>query len=105
MKKKILIVASAALGVVLLALFLVVPALASDGDTPKNEESWQQMHEACENGNWQAMNDAMQKVYGGTPPCHNQDDETSPTPGQTNTFGRGGMMGGGMMGGGMMGWR
>ena len=33
-------------------------------DTPSNEEAWQAMHEACENGDWEAMAEAAEEAHG-----------------------------------------
>ncbi len=59
-------------------------------DTPANEAAWEAMHEACENGDWEAMAKAAEEVHGedfGDMPYH---DENYHTP--ANRWG--GMMGG-----------
>ena len=66
-------------------------------ETP-DQETWQAMHEACEDGDWETMEEAAEEFheeagYGG---CHGYD-----TGDEDHTSGWSGMMGGG---GGMMGW-
>ncbi len=74
------------IGVALLAVFFVVPALANNGDD--DYDAWDDMREACVTGNWDKMREAMQEL--GNYPGY-----------------WGGMMGGWghMGGGGMMRWR
>ncbi len=40
---------------------------------PANEEAWEAMHETCENGNWEAMEEAAEEIHGedfSDMPCH-----------------------------------
>lgn len=85
--KKILIIGLSAVAVILLSVFLIVPIFAQDKNPPA--DVWQDMYQACQEGDWQAMNDTMQKTHGGN------DTNTPPAQGQGNTSqGGGGMMGG-----------
>ncbi len=105
--KRILLV-----GLIIVALSLAagfaVPVFAhgpteGDSGTP-DQETWQSMHEACEEGDWQAMVEAAEDVHEGLgyAPCHGYDYPTSED-GSPNSWG--GVMGGHMGGGGgMMGW-
>ena len=105
--KRILLV-----GLIIVALSLAagfaVPIFAhgpaeGDSGTP-DQETWQSMHEACEEGDWQTMVEDAEEVHEGLgyAPCHGDDYSTSED-GSPNSWG--GMMGGPMGGGGgMMGW-
>ncbi|MFH1647361.1 MAG: hypothetical protein ABID71_06750 [Chloroflexota bacterium] len=98
--KKVLVI-----GLVVLALsvtaFFAIPAFAhwpTGGDEGGNE-AWQAMHEACEEGDWEAMAGAAEAYHE-----DNDDDHCSfdgDEDGDVSYSGWGGMMGGGMMGG----WR
>ena len=106
-----------ALGAVVAAF--AVPALAHsgpDGDrtAPPNQEAWDTMYDACVNGDWEGMVEAMEDVFGDMP-CFGGDyytpnGEETQAPGAGwgggSTGGWSGHMGGGMMGGwgGHMGW-
>lgn len=66
------------IGLVIVALsvaaFFTLPALANgpvDGDagTP-GDAAWQEMHEACEEGNWEAMAEAAAKFHADTDDNH-----------------------------------
>ena len=101
MKKYLLIGSVLAILTLLMAVF-VIPVLAhgpEDGETvPADQEAWEAMHEACEDGDWEAMAETAEEVHGkdfSSMPCHDEDDYTS-----NNGWGG---MGGGMMDGGMMG--
>jgi len=114
--KRILLV-----GLIIAALSLTagfaVPVFAhgpteGDSGTP-DQETWQTMHEACEEGDWDAMVEAAEEVHGedfGTMPCHDEGYYPSDEGERVYPRGWGGMgghMGGGKMGGswgGMMGW-
>ena len=61
------------LGSILLVLGLTIAAFAiplfahdsADGEgTPADETAWEAMHEACENGDWDAMLKAAEEVHG-----------------------------------------
>ncbi|MHC4665142.1 MAG: hypothetical protein ACYS9T_04180 [Planctomycetota bacterium] len=97
-------------GLVIAVLSLIVtfsiPVFAhgptgGDLESP-DQETWQEMHEACEEGDWEAMAEAAEEFheeagYGG---CHGYG-----TGDEDYTSGWNGMMGGHMGGrGGMMGW-
>lgn len=95
------------IGVVIGALaalaFTAVPILAhgstNEGDTTvSDQETWDEMHEACEEGDWDAMAQAAEQYHeeNGFESCHDDYESTS---------GFGGLMGGHMDGwGGMMSW-
>ncbi len=79
---------------------LTVPALAhgpEDGDTSlAGQETWEAMHEACEDGDWEAMTEVAEEVHGedfDSMPCHDEGDYSS----FDGWGGTGGHMGGGMM--------
>ncbi len=83
--KKLLLIGSIVLILGLLIAGFTTPIFAhgpdDGGATPADEEAWEAMHEACENGDWEAMAEAAEEVHG-------------------EDFGyMGGHMGGGMMGG------
>ncbi len=106
-----------------LAAGFAIPAFARapDDGAPPTDEAWTKMHEACQNGDWEAMAEAAQEWHGtsGSPPCQGNytpdggtGSTTGPGWGGMMSGGGGGMMGGGgggMMGGGgggmMGGWR
>ena len=57
---------------------LTVPVLAhgpEDGETaPAEQKAWEAMHEACEGGDWEAMDEA-EEVHGedfASMPCHDE---------------------------------
>ncbi len=96
--KKILVV-GLVIAILSLLASLAIPALAhgpGDGEAvPTNGEAWEAMHEACENGDWEAMAKAAEEVHG------------EGFGHMSYRGGMGGHMGGGMMGGGwgsMMSW-
>ena|SRR4030067_1798432 len=111
--RKFLLVTLLTAAAALLAVLFVVPAFAQGGEgtIPEGQETWQAMHEACVNGDWQAMIDAMQEMHpDGDMPCLNNGNGGTGGGMMGGDWsgmhgGRGGMMGGGMMGGGgMMSW-
>ena len=105
--KRILLVG---LGIAVLSLLAVfaIPVFANgpteeDAETP-DQETWQVMHEACEEGDWEAMVEAAEEVHEdlGYAPCHGYLSEDG---NQTGSNSWGGMMGSHMGGwSGMMGW-
>ena len=112
--KKILLVGLMITTLSLLVGF-TVPVLAhspteGDSGTP-DQETWQAMHEACEEGDWESMAEAAEEVHGedfSSMPCHDESYYDVEDGGQVPANRRGGMgedMGSGMMGGwgGMMG--
>jgi len=86
--------------------FTAVPILAhggtDEGDTTlPDQATWDEMHEACEEGDWDAMAQAAEQYHedNGFASCHDEDDNFE------NSSGFGGMMGGHTGGwGGMMSW-
>ncbi|MCR4393796.1 MAG: hypothetical protein NUV31_05430 [Dehalococcoidales bacterium] len=128
--KKILIISGTLLIISLLTILFIVPAFAHDTDSTSSENAWwQEMQEAHNKGDWQAMHDLMDKIHGenfdmdehmeGSNPimgnqndCHEagdasekNDNENSGSnyPETGGTFEHG-MMGGLQSHGGMMGW-
>ncbi len=110
--KKLLLTGSIALLLGFLIAGVTLPISAHDsGDgttTPENEEAWEAMHQACENGDWEAMAEAAEEVHGEDfdhMPCHDEDDHTHANHGDDMSGhmggGTGGHMDGGMMGGSM----
>lgn len=105
--KKILLI-----GIVIATVGLVagfsIPAFAHDpgeAATPEGE-AWQAMHEACEAGDWEAMEQAAEEFHeqSGYGDCHGYGPSDED---MDSSSGWGGMMGrgwGGHMGGNMMGW-
>ena len=98
--RKLLLIGAAVAVVGLLIVGFATPIFAQNPDdggvTPADEEAWADMHEACENGDWEAMIGAAERVHGedfSDMPCHDEEGYT--------TAGGWGMMGGGMTGGGM----
>ena len=96
--RKLLLIGSILLVLGLLVIGFATPIFAhspDDGEiTPANGGAWEAMHEACEEGDWEAMAEWHAQCYG---------EEGTMNGGMM----RGGMMGGGMgghMGRGMMGW-
>lgn len=66
--KKLLLIWSVI--VVLGAMFVIfgIPALAQTADNvtaPPDQQAWQDMYQACQNGDWNAMADAAQRAHGG----------------------------------------
>lgn len=115
--KKILVISATAVNIILMAVFLVIPVFAQDSGsiTPTLTPSAQpattcpNMQQFYQNGDYQAMIEACQKISGAVNmPCFDQDENgTCPhqgSVGQTNSYGTmgGGMMNGNMMKGGMM---
>jgi len=111
--KKVLLT-GAVLTVLGLLLAFTIPALAhglgSDEATSTNNEAWEDMYEACQNGDWAAMTEAagqfQSEDYDNMPYYENYNsmpDENGETSSE-GWSGTGNHMGGGMMGGGMMGW-
>ncbi len=116
--KKILIIGGTIISIIILAIFLVVPAFAqgnlgatataTPADTPVT--TCPNMQQLCQTGDYQAMIEACQKIAGSVSmPCLDQDEEAACShqgpSGQTSSngmMGRG-MMNGNMMNGGMMG--
>lgn len=106
--KRFLVIGLVVLVVGLLVAGFTLPTLAhgpEDEDAPVNQEAWEAMHEACENGDWQAMAEAAEEAHGADVdymPGYNENGYES-----ANGWGNmgGGMMGNGWgsMGGGMMG--
>jgi hypothetical protein len=102
--KRLLLIGS----IVLVLGLLIVSSTSSlfahgteDGlTTLANEDAWEAMHEACENGDWEAMAKATEEAHGEDfdhMPYHNENYHTGSS--------WGGMMGGHMGGwGSMMGW-
>ena len=83
--KKLLLIGSIVLVLGLLITGFTAPLFAHSPDdggaTLENEGAWDAMHEACANGDWEAMTEAAEEVHG-------------------EEFGyMGGHMGGGMMAG------
>ncbi len=100
--KKLLLIGSIVLVLGLLIVGFTTPIFAhSPGDgeaTPANEEAWEAMHEAYEEGDWEAMVETAEEVHGedfDNMPCHDEDDYAS----DNHRGGMGGHMGRGMMGG------
>ena len=95
--KKLLLIGSIMLVVGLLIVGFATPIFAhgpgDGGATLENEEAWEAMHEACANGDWEAMAEAAEEVYGEDMPHYGEDDYDHQRWG-----GWGGHMGGGMMG-------
>jgi hypothetical protein len=124
MRRTLLVGIITAAVVALVAVF-AVPALAhggpdDGGTTFPDQEAWEGMWEACANGDWEAMVEAMEEVFADMP-CFNgdydtRDDGETQEPGTGWSWGGGhGHMGGGWqghmggswgghMGGGMMSW-
>ncbi len=106
--KKTLLVGLVVASLSLLAAGLAIPAFAHGPEgreaTPANHEAWEAMHEACDNGDWEAMAEAAEEVHReglGNMPCHGEGyyapEEGTQTP-DNHWNGMGGHMGGGMMG-------
>ena len=105
--KKILVIG---VGIVTLSLSAVsaIPALAhgpDDGETaPADQETWEAMHEACEEGDWEEMEKAAEEFHGedfSSMPCHDEGYYPPEEGVRSNGWGgMGGHMGGSMMGGG-----
>ncbi len=100
--KKSLLIGSVLVVLGLLIVGFTTPTFAhSPGgseDTSANEEKWEAMHEACENGGWEAMTEAAKEMHGEDfegMPCH---DETNYDNDSDNYWGdMGDRMGRGMM--------
>ncbi len=107
--KKLLLIGSIVLVLGLLIAGFTTPIFAhgpdDGGATLAGEETWEAMHEACEDGDWEAMTEVAEEVHGedfDNMPCHGEDYYAP-----DRWDGMGGHMGGSMMGGGwggMMGW-
>ena len=110
--KKFLVIGGMAVLLLLLAVFWAVPTLAAGPDnaepTPTEQATWDKMHEACKEGDWDAMMQAAGEVHGNdisAMPCH---DENNTSPDEEGQFPShhsdmdGGMMGGHMGNGGSM---
>ena len=100
--KKLLVIGSVALVLGLLIVGSTTAILAhspdDNGATSDNYGAWEAMHEACESGDWQAMDEAAREVHGedfNHMPCHDENDYTAANY-------QGSM--GDHMGRGMMGW-
>lgn len=105
--KKYLLIGSVLAILTLLMVVFVIPVLAhvpEGGETaPAEQEAWEVMHEACEDGDWEAMDEAAGEVSGedfASMPCHDEGYYSSDEGDRVSPRGWGGM-GGGMMGGGM----
>lgn len=99
--KKILVIGTL-IAILSLGAAFAVPAFGDsptegDSGTP-DQQTWQPMHEACEEGDWDAMLEAAEEVHEGLgyASCHGYGYPASE---EGNAGSRGGMMGGGMMGG------
>jgi hypothetical protein len=105
--KRMLLVGSV-IAVLSLSLVFAIPALAhgpEDGETAlADQDTWEVMHEACEEGDWEEMEKAAEEFHGedfASMPCHDEGYDSS----DGGWGGMGGHMDGGMMGygwGGMM---
>ncbi|MFC1938453.1 hypothetical protein ACFLVS_00555 [Chloroflexota bacterium] len=66
--KKLLLIGSIMLVVGLLIVGFTTPIFAhgpdNSGDTLENEGAWEAMHEACTNGDWEAMAEIAEGVHG-----------------------------------------
>ena len=82
--KKLLLIGS----IVLVLWLLIVGSTTSlfahgpedGGTTPANDEAWQAMHEACENGDWEAMAKSAEEAHGddfGHMPYHDGNHHSS----------------------------
>ncbi len=92
--KKLLLIGSIVLVLGLLIVgsttFIFAHGTEDGGTTPANEAAWETMHEACENGDWEAMAEAAEEVHGedfGYMPYHDGNYHTTAN-------GWSGMMGG-----------
>jgi len=92
----------------LLVGFWAVPALAEGpddtGSTPAERTTWEKMHEACEEGDWDAMTEAAAELHGNdinSMPCHDENNKSPDEKGQSQSHhgDMGDHMDGGMMGG------
>ena len=107
--KRILLIGSV-LAVMGLLIALALPALAhgpANGTTTSTQgQAWEDMYDACQNGDWEAMEEAARQMhsedYDGMP-CHEEYDGTTGEESETSGSGWSGT-GGSHMGGGMMGW-
>ena len=100
---------------VALAAGFAVPAFALGGTgngtqtQPSDQEGWQEMYQACANGDWEGMLGAMDEVHGADStdmPCFGATGDSSGCS-AGGTSDEGWHMGGGMMHGGwgaMMAW-
>jgi hypothetical protein len=110
--KKFLLIGSMVAALTLLAGF-AIPVFAhrpaEEETAAEYLEAWETMHEACEEGDWEAMAEIAEQVHRGdvsSMPCHGEGDYSSKEGVRAPSDGSGGM-GGGMRGGnwgGMMGW-
>ncbi|MEE8372220.1 MAG: hypothetical protein V3R87_00595 [Dehalococcoidia bacterium] len=109
MKRNLLI----GLAMAILATAIAVPVLALGGEDgegpPADQESWEAMYEACEDGDWETMAEAAEEAHGeyfGDMPCHGygNDDSGQDAQASPGDWGRmGDHMDGGMMHGGSSG--
>jgi len=109
--KRIILIGSTLIVLGLLAAWSI-PALAhglgTGQTTSNNDKAWENMYEACQNGDWEAMAEAAREVHGedfGNMPYHEDYSGNPDENGGTYSESRnemGNHMGGGMMGGGMM---
>ncbi len=92
--KKLLLIGSIVLVLGLLIVGFTTPLFAhgpdDGGATPDNDKAWEAMHEACENGDWEAMAKAAEEAHGEDFDHMPYHDENYHTP--ANRWG--GMMGG-----------
>ena len=62
--KKLLLIGSIVLVLGLLIIGFTMPLFAQGPDnsraTPENDEAWEAMHEACENSDWEAIDDVAE---------------------------------------------
>ena len=77
--KKLLLIGSIVLVLGLLIVGFTAPIFAhgpdDGGATTADEEVWETMHEACENGDWEAMAEAAEEFHGhdfDDMPCHSE---------------------------------
>jgi len=110
--KKIILIGST---LIVLGLFATwaIPALAhgstGGATTSTNNEAWEDMYQACQNGDWEAMGEAARDFHGEGYDMPYHEDYNGMTDEDGETSGEswdemGSHTGGGMMGGGMMGW-
>ena len=107
--KRILLVGLFAVALGLLGASVAIPAFAQEPGSGEatwtNQEVWEDMHEACEVGDWDAMAEAAEDIHSegfGYMPCYEEGYHTREDGSQAPTNPRGGMWD--HMGGGMMDW-
>ncbi|OGO30788.1 MAG: hypothetical protein A2Z29_03805 [Chloroflexi bacterium RBG_16_56_11] len=106
--RKILLITGIIVVLGLLIGLWAVPALAEGPDDPVppqvGQETWEKMHQACADGDWEAMAEAAEEAHQGLDyaPCHGDDNQADVAGDQSfpgRWSGMGGHMQGGMMGG------